>query len=230
MYKKITHNIVEEHYDHPMAAKIRAGLRPTLTRKVMPMLNMNDEEDIIFGRPTTEIFKKDEFKQNLESYLSNYTQKLIAITDSVVGTEEQLVTAFEELFDSIDNVKNSFNPFYNRELGEKITTSFRHIASSVTMVTHSVKAGFDYEPWVRSLNMAVTLAPLNNFNDRWVPYTYQNPIRKFNFDIVRRINAVKAADQAGMDQATTDVTASMMAFKDVIYNGITQQFPQRFTA
>lgn len=224
MYKKITHSIVEEHFDHPMAAKIKAGLRPTITRKT----SLNIDDDIIFGRPTTEIFNKDEFKQNLESYLTNYTQKLIEITDSVVGTEEQLVTPFEELFDTVDNVKNFFNPFYTRELGERVATSFRHIASSVTMITHSTKAGFDAEPWIKSLNLAVSVAPLRDYNDRWIPYTYQNPIRKFNFDLVRRINAVKAADQVVIDQASTDITASMMTFKDTIFNGITQQFPQRF--
>jgi hypothetical protein len=227
MYKKITHSIVEEHYDHPLATKIKSGLNPTLTRKVR---RDYDDEDLIFARPSTEIFKKDEFKTNLESYFSNYAQKLIEITDSVIGTEEQLVTPFEELFDSVDNIKNFFNPFYSRELGESLATTFRYLASSVTMVSHSVKAGFDPAPWIRALNGAANVGPLNNFNDRWIAYTYQNPIRQFNFDIVKRINAVKAGDRPSIDQATTEAITAMMAFKDVIYNGITQQFPKRFTA
>ena len=227
MYKKITHSIVEEHYDHPMAAKIRAGLRPTITRKVRRDI---EDDDMIFGRPTTETFNKEEFKQNLESYINAYTQKLVEITDSVIGTEDQLVTPFEELFDSVDNIRNFFNPFYNRELGENVATSFRHISSSVTMITHSVKAGFDPAPWIRSLNLSVLVAPLNNYNDRWPAYTYQNPIRKFMFDIVRRINAVKDKNQIEVDKSTADIRESMTVFKDIIYNGITQQFPQRFTA
>lgn len=224
MYKKITHSIVEEHYDHPMAAKIKAGLRPTITRKTMRM----DDEDIIFGRPTTEIFKRDEFKQNLESYLNNYTQKLIQITDSVVGTEEELITPFEELFDKIDDVKNFFNPFYTRELGEMVTTSFRQVALIITMMAHSIKAGFDYAPWARSFDRAVAIGPMNIFNDRWMSYTYENPLRQFRLAIIKRINAVKNKDQATIDQATAEATSAMMSFGEVIYNGIIQKFPQRF--
>lgn len=226
MYKKITHNIVEEHFDHPLASKIKAGLRPTITRKIVRDI---DDEDLIFGRPTTEIFKKDEFKQNLESYFTNYLEKIFKITDAVTGTEEQLIIPFEEMFDTVDNLKNFFNPFYNRRLGENVVTSFRHIASSVTMITHSIKAGFDPEPWVRSLGLTVQVAPLKEYNERWVLYTYQNPIRQFNYDIVKRVNAVKAADQAAIDASTASATTAIMSFKDVIFNGITNQFPQRFT-
>jgi hypothetical protein len=227
MYKKIIHTIVEEHYDHPMAAKIKAGLKRKQNKKAKYDFG---DEDVIFGRPTNEIFNKDEFKQNFDSYLNNYTQKLIQITDSVVGTEEQLITPFEELFDTIDNMKNFFNPFYTRELGEMITTSFRHIASTTTMMTHSIKAGFDYSPWSRSFDRAVIIGPLVEFNDRWAPYNYQNPLRQFKLAIIKRINAVKANDQVAMDQANVEATAAMMSFGQVIYDGIIQKFPQRFTA
>jgi hypothetical protein len=57
----------------------------------------------------------------------------------------------------------------------------------------------------------------------------QNPIRKFNFDIVRRITAVKDKNQPEIDKSTADIKESMTTFRDVIFNGITQQFPQRFT-
>lgn len=224
MYKKITHSIVEEHYDHPMAAKIKAGLKPR--RRVIQ--DFGNNEDLIFGRPTTEVFNKDEFKQNFDSYLNTYIQKLFQITDSVVGTEEELITPFEELFDMVDNVKNFFNPFYSRELGEKVTTSFRHFASSTTMLTHSIKAGFDYLPWSRSFDSAITIGPLTNYNEKWQPFSYQNPLRQFKLAIINRINAVKDNDQAAIDQATTEATAAMMSFGQVMYNGITQQFPRRF--
>jgi hypothetical protein len=225
MYKKITHNIVEEHYDHPMATKIKAGLRQEVKRT-----RLDIDDDSIFGRPTNEIFNKDEFKQNLESYLSNYVQKIIEITDSVVGTDEQLVTPFEEVFDMVDNVKNFFNPFYNRELGEMVATSFRHRVSAITMITHSMKAGFDPARWITSLERSVIIGPLDNYNGRWAPGAYMNLSRQFNTAMVARIRAVKSKDQTAIDNTTALATTAMMSLKDVIYNGITQQFPQRFTS
>jgi hypothetical protein len=227
MYKKITHSIVEEHFDHPMAAKIKAGLRPTITRKARFGL---DEEDIIFGRPTTEIFDKEEFTKKVESYVNDYTQKLVQITDTTAGTEEQLVDAFEKLFDFVDDITHVFNPFYNRELGEKVATSLRHIASSVTMISHATKAGWDSTQWVKSMNNAVGVADFTNYNNLWTRFAIENIMREFMTDIVKRINAVKLQDQPEIDRTTNQVWTAMQLFKNVIVNGITQQFPQRFTS
>lgn len=226
MYKKITHSIVEEHFDHPMAAKIKAGIRPTITRKAR--LNI-DNDDIIFGRPTTEVFNKDDFTARLESYLNNYTQKLIQITDATAGTEDQLVNAFEELFNVVDNIGDFFHPFYNREFGEKITNSFRHIASSITMISHYVKAGWDPSLWIRSVNLASEIANFQNYNDKWLQFTVGNIMREFISSMVNRIKAIKVGDQTVIDQSTRNALTAIMLFKSTIINGITQQFPDRFT-
>jgi hypothetical protein len=226
MYKKITHSIVEEHFDHPMAAKIKAGLRPTMTRKVMQGYG---DEDIIFGRPTTEIFNKNEFTARFESYLNNYTQKLIQITDATAGTEEQLVNAFEELFNFVDQVGDFFHPFYNRELGERVTTSFRHIASSITMIVHTTKAGWSSEPWTRLLNNSAVVANFQQYNDIWPRPGLENIMRQFISDMIARTTAIKAGNQSSVDQLTNNMYSTIMLWKDAIVNGITQQFPQRFT-
>jgi hypothetical protein len=231
MYKKITHSIVEEHFDHPLAAKIKSGLRNSTAKRAKMYVEEGDEgEDIIFGRPTNEIFNKAEFTQNFESYISNYTQKLIQITDTTAGTEEQLVDAFDELFNMVNNISDFLNPFYNRELGERTATSFRHIASSVTMISHTVKAGWDPTPWIQSLNSAAGIAEFSNYNTSWSRLVIENIMKKFMIDIVNRIKAVKAQDQTTIDKTTQDVMTSMQEFKNLILNGITRQFPQRFTA
>jgi hypothetical protein len=233
MYKKITHSIVEEHFDHPMAAKIKAGLRHTVNKKS----RLEFEEDSIFGdnhlldRPTNEIFNKTVFKTDLENYLNSYTQKIIQITDTTSGTEEQLVVAFEELFDFVDDIKNFFNPFYNRELGEKMTTSFRQIASVTTLITHSVKAEFDSTPWIANLRAAAlqTGGIINNYNGAWSNPSIQIPMSEYVEAIIIRINSVKANDTGQMTQATDRLHSSIGVFKSVIADGIIQQFPSRFT-
>ena len=225
MYKKITHNIVEEHFDHPLAAKIKAGLKPT--RRVIQDFG---DEDIIFGRPTTEIFNKADFIARLGTYLNNYTQKIIQIGDSTAGTEEQLVNAFEELFNFVDEVGDFFDPFYSRELGERVTTSFRHIASMSTMLSHAVKAGFDTSPWIRSLNGAVSVGgPMINYNTVWNSTVIQTPMSEFLNAIIKRTEAVKANDTEQVTQLTSNLYLYIGIFKNIIADGITQQFPQRFT-
>lgn len=225
MYKKITHNIVEEHYDHPLATKIKAGLKPT--RRVIQDFG---DEDFIFGRPTTEIFNKDDFTARFESYLTNYTQKIIQITDATAGTEEQLVAAFEDLFNFVDQVRDFFNPFYNRELGERVTNSFRLIASNITMIVHTTKAGFTTEPWTRLLNQSAVIANFQQYNDVWPRPSLENIMKVFISDMIARTAAIKTGNQPAVDQLTNNMYSTIMLWKDAIVNGITQQFPQRFTA
>jgi hypothetical protein len=227
MYKKITHTIVEEHFDHPMAAKIKAGLKRKQNKKAKYDFG---DEDVIFGRPTTEIYNKDDFTARFDSYLTNYTQKLIQITDATAGTEEQLVTAFEGLFNFVDEVGDFFDPFYSRELGERVTTSFRHIASNITMIVHTTKAGWSTEPWTRLLNQSTLIANFQQYNDNWPRPIIENIMKEFISDMVARVNAIKSGDQSAVDQSTNNMYTSINSFKGVIVNGIAQQFPQRFTA
>jgi hypothetical protein len=234
MYKKITHSIVEEHFDHPMAAKIRAGIRHIANKKAKYAF---EEDDGIFGddrlldRPTTEIFNKTVFKADLENYLNSYTQKIIQISDTTTGTEEQLVVAFEELFDFVDNIKNFFNPFYNRELGEKMTTSFRQIASISTLLSHSVKAEFDSTPWVTNLRGAALQmgGVIINYNGAWPNAVIQVPMTEYVNAIIIRTNSVKTNDTVQITQATDRLYSSIGVFRNVIADGIIQQFPARFT-
>jgi len=225
MYKKITHNIVEEHYDHPMATKIKEGLRPKVKTARLDINN-----DLIFGRPTTEIFSKEEFTARFESYLTNYTQKIVQITDSTAGTEEQLVDAFEELFNFVDQIGDFFDPFYNRELGERVTTSFRHIASNITMIVHTTKAGWSTEPWTRIINQSAFIANFQQYNDRWPRFSLENIMREYIADMVARVTAIKAGDQPTVDRLTNNMYSNIMLWRNEIVNGITQEFPQRFTA
>jgi len=224
MYKKITHNIVEEHYDHPMAAEIKAGLRPQVRRT-----RFDIDDDLIFGRPTSEIYNKDDFTARFESYLTNYTQKLIQITDATAGTEEQLVNSFEELFNFVDQIGDFFDPFYSRELGERVTTSFRHIASNITMIVHTTKAGFTTEPWARLISQSAIVANFQQYNDRWPRFTLENIMKEFISKMTARVAAIKAGNQSAVDQLTNDMYSNIMLWKSEIVNGITQQFPQRFT-
>jgi hypothetical protein len=185
----------------------------------------------MFGRPTNEIFNKDIFKSDLENYLNTYTQKIIQISDTTAGTEEQLVDAYEELFDFVDNAKNFFNPFYNRELGERMTTLFRQIASTSALLSHAVKAGYDQTPWSNSIRNAGLGfgGSMINYNSSWTNPVIQAPMIEYLTALVKRTNAVKAGDAPQIQQSTTDLYNKIAVFKDAIYNGITQQFPQRFT-
>ena len=97
MYKKITHNIVEEHFDHPIASEIKRGLE----RKV--------------GAPTSTIFDAAAFRSDAANLYTNYTTKLMAILDA--STDAELLTAIENMFVNIDAIGNITKNFYQNEKG-----------------------------------------------------------------------------------------------------------------
>jgi len=217
-----------------MAAKIKAGLRLNPNKKAKFAFEEYDDmfgDDRLLDRPTTEIFNRVVFKTDLENYLNSYTQKIIQISDNTTGTEEQLVIAFEELFDFVDNIKNFFNPFYNRELGEKMTTSFRQLASISTLLSHAVKAEFDTTPWVANLRGTAQRmgGVIINYNGAWPNAVIQVPMTEYVNAIIKRTSAVKTNDTVQVAQATDKLYSSIGVFKSVIADGIIQQFPARFT-
>jgi len=57
----------------------------------------------------------------------------------------------------------------------------------------------------------------------------ENIMRQFISDMIARTTAIKAGNQSSVDQLTNNMYSTIMLWKDAIVNGITQQFPQRFT-
>jgi hypothetical protein len=62
-----------------------------------------------------------------------------------------------------------------------------------------------------------------------MPEYLKGTIYRFNSAMIARITAVKNQNQVVIDQSTEDAYTAIMMFKDSIANGITQQFPDRFT-
>jgi hypothetical protein len=90
MYKKITHNIVEEHFDHPIASQIKK----TMERSTIP---------------NNIIFDENKFKSDVNAYFIKYKAKINEMINSITGSEEALIVPFEELFDNawVDGIGNN---------------------------------------------------------------------------------------------------------------------------
>jgi len=220
MYKRLTHTIVEEHFDHPMAAKIKAGLKNKSTRLESKV-----------GRPTTEIFNETSFRQSADTYFNTFFMKINRISDSITETDDQLITSFEDLFSVVWKVKDVFNPFYQAELGERVSNSFGHIGLTYTMIVHLLKAGLDTRMWENSINLssdaiANYISRYNQFLDYFFVRTH---IESFNNHLIERAKAIKSGDNAAKELAENNARETLMKFKDSVVDGIIRQFPERFT-
>ncbi len=219
MYKRITTNIVEEHFDHPMAAKIKAGV---------------DKKGIVNqkpGRPTTEIFDKAAYRNSVTEYFEKYINALFRLSDAIPGTDDQLIDAFEaSISDELWRVKDLFNPFYQAELGSRISNSLSHIVLTYTMIIHMIKADFDDKPWVNSIDLAADgiAGTLSRYNQLLDFPAIRDMIRAFNSYLIQRARAIKAGNTADKDSAEANARNTLMMFKEKLVDAIIQQNPERF--
>ena len=160
MYKRITHNIIEEHFENYNEGSTKSFLGKS---KV----------------PTNEIFNKNTFNDNVSAYATNYAQDIISMINSLTGTEDDLIVPFEKLYTIVDNLGNLTKPFYSSELGERINIVLRSIPLLVFMSVNSMKLGRDPQLLLDRLdsNSIVLSNALSNFNLLWNNLEIQNILK-----------------------------------------------------
>lgn len=213
MYKKITHNIVEEHFDHPMASQIQKSLFKA-------------------SRPTTEILDENKFRTDVKEFFQNYINKNNIIIESVTGSEDDLIDAVESLFNTgvVDKLGNMTKPIYFTEFGERINYAMRGLPIVLTMMIHARKIGQSDQNFTTRFNMwATDLAmALTQFNsgiqfqptlDLWT--TYLTELRN-------KLEAKVKKDTAAEQTANEQINSKIDLFSDYFSNLVVSQHPTRF--
>lgn len=214
MYKKITHTIVEEHFDHPVANQIKKTIeRSKITN--------------------SEILSESKFRADVHNYFETYIKHLTSLVNSMTGKQEDFLIEFDNFFKTpwIDSLGTMTNPIYQTEFGEKINEAMRIIATTVFTGLQFIKEGKDYGPIMNRVNFVTNdlSQTLSNFNNAW-PYQSTNPLFNSLFtDIFNLAKAKMAKNSAQEQQLLQKITASWTAFENTLLNGIVNQHPERFT-
>jgi hypothetical protein len=194
MYRKITHNIVEEHYGEPGSGLVK------VTRSEIP---------------NNETFNETQFRSDVQNYVHTYANNLNQLIDSMKSPDNSLVTAFENFFANgfVDVLGNMTKPFINSELAEKLNVNFRSIVINTIMSIHNVKMGLDYGYFKNKIgeSLAGMNNDMRNYNSEWATVDSISYFRPILDDIFNKINA-RYADN---DQASA-------AFGQKIYDEFTQ--------
>lgn len=213
MYKKITHNIVEEHFG-PLMPEEKATIA-------------NDKSRI----PTTTIFNQATFKKDVDSFLTNYAEKLIGMSDQLTGTEEDLIKEFESIFVNIDDLGNATKNFYSSDLGERINMNLRALALLTFVAVNNVKLGRDPTPNFNRMNVnAADLASvLSTFNSLWDNFAVRTILQKIVSGLQAKVKARKEKNSAAEQTANASILDQFKIFSDAVVSGIVRKFPDRFT-
>ena len=210
MYKKITHNIVEEHFGMPMYEEMASDGKKKI--------------------PTNEIFNQANFKQDVESYMTTYGTKLINMINQLPGTEDDLSLAFEDLFKNIDNLGNMTKPFYASDLAERININMRSIALVTFFALTNLKLGRDPQTNLNRLNtnLADFAFVLSSFNSLWDNMAVRNILTRLASGLQAKLKAKKEKNASADQTANSLITEQLTAFSNAFVNGIVNKFPERF--
>ncbi len=214
MYKKITHTIVEEHFDHPIANQIK---------KTMEKSKMI----------TSEILSENKFRSDANLYFSTLQAKVRAMIDSVTGTEEALIVPFEDLFKNcqIDDLGNMTKHIYASEFGERLNESMRMLVITILLSVQNIKMGKD-NSFVngRFAYISNSLAQnLSNFNNKWDYQTVNGLIASIGTEIINEITARMKKDTNAENSAIQKLGYNFTTLEKYLVDGIVNQHPERFS-
>lgn len=224
MYKKITHNIVEEHYEHPAVVpentKIKAG-----------SVFLNTQPENSTSAVTLRMASKDYFVWYLWN-LRNYVTARIAVTEEINLYRNSTVSHARSL---IDVVKN----YYGAPIGPNAVMAFETLTVSLLDLVEVLANNQDSKPAVERAKSSVTnfansvnaLAPVI-----W-PSAAVSEIWTAVVDSIFDQTTARMEKQWDKDQAAVKSSYGILVsgqgtgvqgFAEVFALGIIQQQPSRF--
>ena len=212
MYKKITHTIVEEHFDHPIASQIKKSL----AKKTI----------------TNEVFTETKFRTDINNYLTTYINNIIALIGSVGGTDQDLLNNFDNFYKTawIDDLGNMTKSIYFTEFGERLNETFRLIPTTIFSALQYIKDGKDYGSAGSRVQFIVNdLAQnLGNFNNAWNPQVITSLFNSLFSDFFALAKARIAKNTTLEQQLIQKINTSWATFEKAFADGIISQHPERF--
>jgi hypothetical protein len=241
MYKKITHDIVEEHYDHPAALPdhVRAQLGPNVVLPGPADSGVLPPLPIFVINERTLIFRMDS-----RTLWTRYALGMVNYSVSDFGNLTSTSKVEANLSRNAAAVGNYFVPYYGITAGTKIGTLLSAICKNGTKVVSAVKNGSKdlevyREIWAReSRNLAEYFNELNP-NQYPEDLIAEMLISMTNFwieDFVARLADDFAADQIALDNILKVAVIGIpdhankgySSLADILSRGIISQFPLSF--
>jgi hypothetical protein len=241
MYKKITHDIVEEHFDHPAALPdhVRAQLGPDVTLPGPAGNGTLPPLPVFVINERTLIFRMDS-----RTLWTRYALGMVNFSVSEFGNLASSVKVEANLSRNASAVGNYFIPYYGITAGTKISSLLAAICKNGTKVVGAVKNGSKdldvyREIWAReSRNLAEYFNELNpnQYPEDLIAEMTMNLTNFWIDDFVARIENDFAADQIALDNilkvAVTGIpdhaNKGYSSLADILSRGIISQFPLSF--
>ena len=213
MYKKITHNIIEEHFDHPLATQIKKSI----------MRSRFSEN---------QIFDTTDFRRQVNGSMNEYANKLNQILDGVTTPESDIIPAFTTIFGHINKMGDLSKSFFPVEFAERLVQSLRSWAIYSLMMVHKAKIGQDYMLYKEYVTRSADelSSTFRDFNSAMPVLDFSPVIINISENINSKVDAKVANDINLIATFSETLVTNCRIFGNAYSNGIISKFPDRFTA
>jgi hypothetical protein len=246
MYKKVTHHIIEEHFDHPMAAHVKemidncqpmAGenlLHPYSPHTVSP----HDHKSMYMPTLTPSATK---FTSDTLYLFWNYFLKLRSYLTNAMDSGTNLTTIESQLFSDITSLGNEVKTYYGDAAAASFDQYLKAYLISIIHVINAIKAGHSTTDLMTKITSSITdlanfLSTANPVNwpasvvthilnqdaAAWVSQATDRKSKKWIADVAA-LEAAKGIMLTGQPDKTP-------GFANIFINGIIHQFPSKFTS
>lgn len=232
MYKKITHNIVEEHFDHPA---------------VLPKGMINTEMQAIGARLPQAVMNENTmmFRMNVRSAVTKWVWSLlnysISLNGNLPGTE-QTKTRMQKNAVSLGDM---LAPYYGIDKARSVTTALLAIDDIGTRYVEALKDKkptadivASWQPFIIELAKALSGMNPANWPEAGVVDVFNKLTKAWQDELTARDKGDLLADEAAIDYINklmitgvhNHTPADFNSFADELSRGIVAQFPTMFMA
>lgn len=223
MYKKITHNIVEEHFDHPMAGELKFAM-----------------EQAVVVSPDVDSAAAQAFKTESRNHFNKFAWRLRSYIVSLLDGAQDAAVIEEELFKNVDGIGRLVSPYYGANASALVSQHLRGIVVSLmeAVKTAKVNQSLNGAKLKISEHIGNLARLLSEANPKFWPEAAVAELLTKATDALllqaeSRVKKDWATDQRAADLAheilVTGQPDGSSSFADVVSRGIIRQFPQKFS-
>jgi len=220
MYKKITHNIVEEHYDHPLAMEIKSTMSQTRTD---PIIRSTAG---LVGLSTAE-----QFKTQATAMWTTLGWRLRNLIESVWHDSGDVGAINDQLSKDIKNIRNGLTPYFSDGSLGNFEIGLQTLVTDLANEIKAVKSGKDTRDLEsKTVASIVNLAEyLESVNPKYWPKAavvdiFTN-LKNLYLDQVKF--KLKREWSSDIDALNMSISA-LTRFADIFSSGIIKEFPNKF--
>lgn len=244
MYKRITHNIVEEHFAHPIANQIKAGLHSMTYDSTNPdAMYCYDPSAPAEMRPMAiSITAQSRLRSESRKLWSNFLWRTRATMISSMESLPDAAALSVQLYSDTTRIADAVKAYFGEAAANELCSHLKDITTIIVDIGKGIKVGKDIAALKNSLSMHISA--MADQLSRLVPESWPASAvidiwTKLTDSWIQQAKARTIKDWPG-DIAAMDIAHDLMlapydgpinmpaGFSDIFANGIIKHFPEKF--